>query len=910
MAPSGSSPDQVCGWTHDGTTCRETTSHFCVPRADHATGFVEEVLVHTKGTYARKPFLLTPWQRDHIIRPLMGTVAWSSEHGAYVRRYNTAWIEIARKNGKALAVDTPILTRAGWTTMGELGPGDEVHASDGELTRVLWVSERHTRPTYTVRFADGAKLVASDEHKWWVNDRKLHVQRVVTTRELAETLTYGRRGDRRYSVDVPQALQRPETPLPIEPYLLGCWLGDGSSHRAALTCADAEIIARIRTLGQPVKREAGGPYAWTLSDGRRLGRGNGGATLNARLRAHGLLGNKHVPDAYLTASRSQRLELLRGLMDTDGSVNTGPNTPRVEFVSTQYRLADAVLVLARSLGWKATIKESRASLNGRDCGPRWRVAWTAYADEAPFHLTRKARLLAARPHRPTRASTNAITAVEQVEPAEAVCIAIEHPSSVFLAGRSLTPTHNSELLAAVMLYLLVADNEEEAELYGCARDRDQASLVFNVASRMVQLSPVLSRRLRIKETNKRIIDPKTASFYQVIAADAAGALGYNPHGVAADEILAWRKRDLWDAMETGMGSGARKQPLMVAATTAGNDPASFAANMHNEMQRIADQPDRSPHTFVYLRNTPDDADPWDEATWEIANPALGDFLSVEKFRQAANDAKNAPEKENAFRQFRLNQWVRQATRWMPMHLYEACAGDVWDHPDRAREELAGREAWGGLDLSAKFDLTAWCVLLPPEEPGGPVDVLWRFWLPEEALPRLDDENDGAFTRWAQQGWLTVTEGNIQDYDRIRDDIAADGDTFAFRGLDADEWSMWPVINKVADAVGLDPEVGEVAAYKNTYDRMTPGLTEVMALVKTGRFEHHGNPVASFCFDSVEVRRAPYNPDLIRPDKPERDKSGKRIDAVPTAAMAASAWALRGTGEAPRSAYEDRGITVA
>lgn len=565
----GSSPKlPVCGWTHDDRTCKKRGDHMCLPRADHAQGFIEEVLVHTKGTYARKRFLLTTWQREDIIRPLFGTVRWSDEHEGYIRRYAVAWIEIARKNGK------------------------------------------------------------------------------------------------------------------------------------------------------------------------------------------------------------------------------------------------------------------------------------------------------------------------------------------------------SELLAAVMLYLLVADGEEEAELYGCARDRDQAALVFNVAKRMVELSPVLSRRLQVKDANKRIVDRRTASFYQVIAADAAGALGYNPHGVAADEILAWRKRDLWDAMETGMGSGARKHPLMIAATTAGNDPQSFAASMHKEMQKIADEPERSPHTFVYLRNTPDDADPWDEKTWKVANPALGDFLSIEKFRQQAQDARNAPEKENAFKQFRLNMWVQQTTRWMPMHLYKASAGDLWMDPQWGREQLAGRVAWGGMDLSAKFDLTAWCVLLEPEHAGGPLDVLWRFWLPEDALPRLDEENDGKFTRWARKGWLTVTEGNIQDYDRIVSDIEADGEFFEFAGFDCDEWSMWPMINRVADALGLDAESGEVMAYKNTYDRMTPGMDEVMALVMNNRFRHHGNPVAEFCFDTVEARIAPYNPDLKRPDKPERDKSGKRIDAVPVAAMAAAAWLLRGDEDQYESAYEKRGVTVA
>lgn len=468
----------------------------------------------------------------------------------------------------------------------------------------------------------------------------------------------------------------------------------------------------------------------------------------------------------------------------------------------------------------------------------------------------------------------------------------------------------SELLAGIMLYLLVADGEEEAELYGCARDRDQAALVFNVAARMVQLSPVLSKRLTIRDHLKRIVDPASASFYQVIPADAAGALGSNPHGVAADEILAWRGRDLWDAMETGMGSGARQQPLMVAATTAGNDPQSFAAGMHNEMQRIADDPTRSPHTFVYMRNTPDDADPWDEQNWYHANPALGDFLSVEAFHRQASDARNDPSKENAFRQFRLNQWVRQVSRYMPMHLYTASSGDIWSAPDWGRAALVGRQAWGGLDLSAKFDLTAWCVVLPPLEPDGPADVLWRFWVPEAALARLDGDGEGKWARWASEGWLTVHDGELLDYDRIAADITADGRDFRFRGVDADEWSMWPMLNRVAEALGVDVGAGELTAYRNTYDRMTPGMDGLMALVKTGRFHHHANPIAELCFDSVEVRKAPYNTDLVRPDKPERDKSGKRIDAVPTAAMAVAAWQGRGQADKRRSAYEDHGVEVA
>ncbi|MDG3012385.1 terminase large subunit [Rhodococcus sp. D2-41] len=458
----------------------------------------------------------------------------------------------------------------------------------------------------------------------------------------------------------------------------------------------------------------------------------------------------------------------------------------------------------------------------------------------------------------------------------------------------------SELLAGIMLYLLVADAEESAEIYGVAKNRDQAGLVFEVAAQMVRLSPILSKRLKVINHKKRIVDERTHSFYQVIAADAGGALGSNPHGVGADEILAWHDGGMWDAMETGMGSGARRQPLMVAATTAGSDTEGFAGQMHNEMQRIQDDPSRSPHTFVYLRNTPRDADPWDEENWYHANPALGQFLSLEKLRAAAKDAQNNPIKENAFRQFRLNQWTSQAVRWMPMHLWDASKGDEYPTAQDARDAFTGRECWFGLDLAARQDLTAMCFLFPG---GDECDVLWRFWCPESALEKLNTRNSGRFTKFVKDGWLTVTEGDVLDFQKVYADIEADALRFTVLGGDADKWSSDPVIQEVQDRT----DIQEVFAYQNDFTHMSDGMHRILELVTEGKFRWHDNPVARFCFDAAEARIAPYNPDLIRPDKPNRNKAAKRIDAVPAAVMAVNAWITR--GDDAYSTYEDGELLV-
>jgi phage terminase large subunit-like protein len=246
---------------------------------------------------------------------------------------------------------------------------------------------------------------------------------------------------------------------------------------------------------------------------------------------------------------------------------------------------------------------------------------------------------------------------------------------------------------------------------------------------------------------------------------------------------------------------------------------------------------------------------------------------------------------------------------MPMHLYDAEPGNLWLEPGW-RSELAGRECFAGFDLAAKFDLTAWALLFPPADDTGPVDIAWRFWLPEGGLARLDQLHSGQFSRWAKAGWVTVTEGAVVDYDRVIADVAQDAAAFAIRSVHCDEWSMWPIITRVAEACGLDPESGAVAAYRNTFDRMSPGMTEIMGLAKTGRLAHHGNPVARFCFDAVEVRTAPYDPNLLRPSKPDRGADRARIDAVPTAAMAANAWRVSAQVPEPRrSAYEEDGVMV-
>jgi phage terminase large subunit-like protein len=350
----------------------------------------------------------------------------------------------------------------------------------------------------------------------------------------------------------------------------------------------------------------------------------------------------------------------------------------------------------------------------------------------------------------------------------------------------------SELAAGILLYLLCADDEEAAEVYGAAKDTKQAGKVFEPAARMVELSSKLRPVVRHNKHSRRLIYERTASYYEIITADAKGELGHNPHGFCLDEVLSQPDGKLWEALETAVG--ARLQELLVCLTTETDDPHSFGADLIDEADRVMADPARAPHAFAFVRRLPktDEAlerlrevmgdhpdlpvslDPFDEANWKWPNPGLDEFKSRDSMRRLALEAHNEPKKENGFRQLQCNQRVQQVTRFMPLHLWDACKGEVAANPSWLDDRLAGQPCVAGLDLSARFDLTAWALLF---DNGW---VRWRLWLPEAAIDELDPHLDGKLSLWAKQGWVTATDGDVIDYDRVYADIASDHDRFRIR----------------------------------------------------------------------------------------------------------------------------------
>ena len=281
-----------------------------------------------------------------------------------------------------------------------------------------------------------------------------------------------------------------------------------------------------------------------------------------------------------------------------------------------------------------------------------------------------------------------------------------HPKHSFLMDIRDFLKLPDEKIPEELFHLDVLDGSPPCSVFSTAVDRQQASIVFEVAADMVRMCPALNKRVKILASQKRIIFQPTNSFYQVLSAEAYSKHGFNIHGVVFDELHTQPNRKLFDVMTKGSGD-ARMQPLYFLITTAGTDTNSICYETHQKAKDILEGRKIDP-TFYPVIYGADEADDWtDPKVWKKANPSLDITVGIDKVKAACESAKQNPGEENSFRQLRLNQWVKQAVRWMPMEKWDACAFPVDE------DELEGRVCYGGLDLSSTTDLTAFALVFPP-----------------------------------------------------------------------------------------------------------------------------------------------------------------------------------------------------
>lgn len=852
-----------------------TDSHYDKDKADRAVAFIEH-LCHTKGKWAGQPFLLLPWQ-EQIVRDLFGIV---KENGK--RQFLTAYIEIPKKNGKQLALDTPIPTPEGWKTMADLKVGDRVFDEQGKPCHVVAKSPvDDTEQAYELVFRDGGRIVAGERHLWDVEYTHGKTrEKQWTTGEIYRRMKQYREKfkDNRSLIRIPvnQLLHLPERNLPLDPYLYGYWLGNGSATKPEITVRDSDVEDLIPLIPYPLHNR----YPQTCGGSEILVYKALKSILVKNFR------DKVIRPEYLRASETQRWALLQGLMDSDGCIGTRKG--QGVYVSTIQELVESVQELLWSLGIKNAMTSCPSTRYGKPTGETlYQIRFTAFTDQPVSKLHRKS----IRRRECEKKTRSCFHYLEEIKPlddkAPMQCIQVDSPSHCYLAGRMMVKTHNSELAAAIALYLLYADNEPSAEVYGAACDRNQASIVFDVARQMVEMSPALMRRSKIRTAGKRIINYRNAGFYQVLSAETGTKHGLNVSGLVFDEIHAQPNRKLYDVLTKGSGD-AREQPLFFIITTAGNDKNSICYELHTKALDLMAGRKKDSTFYPVVYGLEHEEDWKDEANWYKANPSLGHTIQIDRVREAYRNAVENPAEENVFKQLRLNIWTSASIRWIPEQVYDK--GNL----PMDRDALRGRLCYGGLDLSSTSDITALVLAFPPRTEEEKYILLPFFWLPEDTLELRCRRDHVLYDVWQKQGFIQTTEGNVIHYGFIEKFIERLGETYHIREIAYDRWNATQMVQNLED-MGFT-----MVPFGQGFKDMSPPSKELFKLLMEGNIIHGGNPVLKWMAGNVVMRQDPAG--NIKPDK---EKSVEKIDGIVASIMALDRCIRNRTGSG--SVYDERGV---
>ena len=838
------------------------------------------------------------------------------------RFISECYVEVPRKNAKDLALDTPIPTPAGWSTMGELEIGDEVFAADGSVAKVISTSPVFTKnKCYRLTFSNGESVVAGEGHLWLTTARVDKVgagvgqglekakkgesltTRVRTTQEIFETQRHGKRADVNHSVSMPDALDLPDADLPLDPYLVGAWLGDGTSRYATITCGDEDvddISESLSACGAIVSAHRNkGSWTLTLRPAAALGvEGKRLPTLKGALGGLGLLQNKHIPAAYLRASRAQRIALLQGLMDTDGTIDVRGR--QLSFCTTKEALRDGVGELLASLGIKYSCIGADSFISGRKVkNQHWKLTFVVFADEVPaFRLARKLvrqRLRSDLSIAPRSRSVQ-IVSVEEVETVATKCIAIDHPSKLFLFGRTMLPTHNSVLATVIGLYDVRNERSRNPLVLIAASTIAQAGRVFNPMRGIIDgsdgMTPTLRQATkefreayRLEATDDIIRCGRTGGTIEKVASIGKRQDGWNPTTVILEELHA-QNPDVYAVLKSAIGS--RGGQLLFQITTAGRD--SFGLAWDNRKAAIA-RLEGHHEDLETLRNldiifTLDREDLLDdlgnkktehlyqisaEQLWLKACPNLGVSFAMPAFHMLAAGARSKPQEREEFLRTRLNIWTNSASAIIDIEAFRRGVRDF------KLEQFRGQRCWIGVDLSASEDLSAVAICF--EMPSGELVTFCKFYMSGDSSLLKDDDYVAMVRAWVDSGLISSTREGAVDFRLIEADIRDLCAWFDVQAIGFDPAMAGQMMQNLED------DRLPVVKYVNRPHMMTAAVDDIIARAHTesaSSYLYADNPVFEWCAANAQGERKKDG--TILPFKDSVDSLNK-IDGFVAGSMA-------------------------
>lgn len=449
-------------------------------------------------------------------------------------------------------------------------------------------------------------------------------------------------------------------------------------------------------------------------------------------------------------------------------------------------------------------------------------------------------------------------------------------TAVLSMGRKNGKTGLAAALA--LCHLAGPEAEQRGEVYSAANDRMQAAKLFAEMVAMVNCHPVLKGRISERTFTKELTDFKTGSVYQALSADAATKHGLSPSCVIYDELGQAASRDLFDALDTAMG--ARVDPLMLVISTQAATDTAPMSDLIDYGLKVEAGAVHDPSFRLFLFSAPADSDPWDEHTWSLANPALGDFLSLEEVRRQASQARRMPSKEPAFRNLILNQRVSAEKQFLTSSEWMANA-----EPPPPIDQLAGRPCFLGLDLSASRDLTALVLVAQLEDERYAVHPF--FWLPGDGLLDREDEDKVPYTAWKLSGHLLTTPGPTINPAFIAAKVAELAGKLDVRLLSYDRWRIEEFRRQLAET-GCDVPM---LPFGQGYKDMAPAVDTLDRLIAERRIMHGGNPILTWNASNTVATADPSGNRKL-----DKSRSRGRIDGL-VALVMALASAARDEGEA-------------
>ena len=448
----------------------------------------------------------------------------------------------------------------------------------------------------------------------------------------------------------------------------------------------------------------------------------------------------------------------------------------------------------------------------------------------------------------------------------------------------------TEVAAGLGLYHLLGDGEKDPQVYICAADKDNATICYNAMCGMLDERPWLDKKVN-KVPSKRKIELLSGSgFVQVLSAEAYSKHGYNASCVIFDELHAQPNRALWDIMTFGAGS-ARLQPVWIVLTTAGDDPDrhSIGWEIHEQCRRIlaaragtGPAEGDNPIWLPVMYGMPDDPeeiekiDIYDEEVWRRCNPSIGITIPLRVIRQEAADAKKNEAKERLFRWLRLNQWIAtKAVGWLPLTLYDRTQWHVDSLEETLkgnalrsamRQLLAGKRCFGGLDLASTTDLAALVLEFPPQPGLDHWVVLTHAWRPRDGVLEAEKRDHVPYRDWERAGYITLCDGDMNDFDQIKDAIRAAARLYKLQILGVD-----PYLSREISGTLMKENINVLEVRQNMTE-MSPPMKDIERKLRGGEMKHDHNTASRWCFGNV--RCAVDGNENI---KPMKNKSIGRID---------------------------------